>query len=107
VNIIFFIIIFFVFWFQVVQLLVKLRNQLVSSKIDFKLGVSASPTFEIIGMESTLMSLEGGEERTIPLQALIPRPGVHNLQRLEVKLEQELGSYSFPESQWLVSVAQA
>jgi hypothetical protein len=96
-----------VFWFQVVLLLVKLQNQLVSSKVDFRLGVSASPTFEIIGMESTLMSLEGGEELTIPLQALIPRPGVHNLQRLEVKLEQELGSYSFPESQWLVSVAQA
>jgi hypothetical protein len=71
---------------------------------------SSSRTFELVGVERLILSLEAGKEITIPFEALIPRPGVHNLQTLKLSMikksqqpQQQDEVYTFP-LQWLVTV---
>lgn len=61
--------------------------------------------FEFIGPESFQWSLQGGEELAIPMQAVVPRSGVYNLQsvRLTVNKVDKKVPYLFP-LQWIVRV---
>lgn len=61
--------------------------------------------FEFIGAESFQWSLQGGEELAIPMQAIVPRGGVYNLQsvRLTVNKANTKVPYLFP-LQWIVRV---
>jgi hypothetical protein len=88
---------------------ISLRNRTVASDIDFELFMEQSSTFELVGVERLLLSLEAGKEITIPFEALIPRPGVHDLQTLKLSIKKQDEAtpqvYKFP-LQWLVTVAQ-
>jgi hypothetical protein len=89
---------------------ITLRNRTIASGIiDFKLIMEQSSTFELIGVEHLILSLEAGKEITIPFEALIPRPGIHNLQTLQLSIKKQDEAipqvYKFP-LQWLVTVAQ-
>lgn len=89
---------------------ITLRNRTVASDMDFELIMEQSSTFELVGVERLILSLQAGKEITIPFEALIPRPGVHNLQTLQlnIKNQDEAAAtpqvYKFP-LQWLVTVA--
>ena len=95
---------------QVLPLTVKLKNELTTSSVEFMLAVNGGSTFELIGMASRRVSLTGGEECLLPMQALIPNPGVHDLQVLEVKIVKWHGRCPLlflPDSQWIVTVVQS
>ena len=61
--------------------------------------------FDFIGAECFRWSLQGGEELTIPMQAVVSKGGVYNLQsvRLTVDKSEKKVPYLFP-LQWIVRV---
>jgi hypothetical protein len=87
---------------------ITLRNRTVASDVDFELIMEPSSTFELVGVERLTLSLGAGKEITIPFEALIPRPGVHNLQTLKLNIKNQDDAanpqvYKFS-LQWLVTV---
>jgi hypothetical protein len=84
---------------------VTVRNRLVDAAVDFEFSVERPKTFEFTGAESFAWNLDGGDELTIPLKAIIPVAGVYNLQkiRLTVVREDKSVPYLFP-LQWMVTV---
>jgi hypothetical protein len=92
-----------------VPIKVTLRNQLVATNVDFEVAIQQPHTFEVIGVESLRLSLVGGEETTLSMEALIPRPGVYDLQmvRVTVRKDGEAFPYNFSLQQWLITVSEA
>ena len=91
-------------------LALKLKNERADATADFSIAMKTSATFELIGIGTNQMSLGPCEERCLPLQTLIPKPGVYDLQALEVKMVGSDGyasSFLLPESQWIVTVSQS
>ena len=84
---------------------VTVRNRLVDAPVDFEFSVERPKTFEFVGAESFAWKLDGGDELTLPLRAVIPVAGVYNLQkiRLTVMKEDKSVPYLFP-LQWMVTV---
>jgi ER-Golgi trafficking TRAPP I complex 85 kDa subunit len=85
---------------------VTLRNKLVESTVEFEFAMDHSDTFDFTGPERYCTALKGGEELSIPFRALIPVPGVYNLQKVRLVVsngEPIPVSYVFP-LQWLVTV---
>jgi hypothetical protein len=78
---------------------------LVESAVDFQFCAEQPDCFELIGAERFNATLEGGDELTIPLEALVQSAGVYNLQqvRLTVSVDDAVVPYLFP-LQWLVTV---
>mmetsp|Transcript_22289 Transcript_22289/g.55070 ORF Transcript_22289/g.55070 Transcript_22289/m.55070 type:complete len:1626 (+) Transcript_22289:223-5100(+) len=83
-----------------------LRNQLLESAVNLSLAVKDNTTFELIGFNVVRLSFQPQEEKTIPLEALISRAGVHNLQAfdLTVKREEEEEFFYPLKQQWIVTV---
>uniref|UniRef100_A0A7S1YLX7 TPPC8 C-terminal Ig-like domain-containing protein n=1 Tax=Grammatophora oceanica TaxID=210454 RepID=A0A7S1YLX7_9STRA len=89
-----------------VPLEITVRNRLVEASVEFEFSVERPKTFEFIGAECFTWEMEGGEELTIPLTAVIPTPGMYNLQHVRLVVTRDNGqkvSYLFP-LQWLVQV---
>ena len=88
-----------------IQFEVTVRNRLVEASVEFEFALERQKTFEFMGGECFEWEMEGGEELTVPLQAVISIPGVYNLQavRLTVTKEGKKVPYLFP-LQWLISV---
>ena len=84
---------------------VSLRNRMLESPVVFYVSVEPHPTVELIGLDMLRLSLEASEEISIPFEALIPTPGVHNLQALQLTIRQESEELSYLlQQQWLVRV---
>ena len=81
------------------------RNRQVEASVEFEFALERQKTLEFMGCECFTWELEGGDELTIPLQALISSPGLYNLQavRLTVTKEGKKVPYLFP-LQWMVTV---
>lgn len=91
-----------------VPLSVKLRNRLVDESVEFKVKLDRDDSFDFVGPEVFKSALSGGEELSIPLEALIPATGVYNLQKVKLTVvegEDESKSYVFP-MQWIVTVGE-
>jgi len=84
---------------------ITLRNRLVDAGVFFEFSVQRPKGFDFIGTESFQWALEGGEELTVPIQAVVPKGGVYNLQcvRLTVTKTDKKVPYLFP-LQWIVRV---
>lgn len=83
-----------------------LRNQLLESPVNLMLSVKNDTTFELIGFNVMRLSFQPQEEKTIPLEALIPRAGVHNLQAFDLTVKREENEILYPlKQQWIVTVA--
>jgi hypothetical protein len=85
-----------------VPITVTLRNVLTKESVEFQFSVDQGDGFDYIGPECFESALSGGEEVSVSLQALIPNPGVYDLQRIRLKIDGE-DPYVFP-MQWLVAV---
>jgi hypothetical protein len=83
---------------------VKVRNRLVNEPVSFEFNVDEPESFHIVGPERFKASLGGGDEMSVPLQAIIPNTGLYNLQSIRLTIESEQAiSYTFP-LQWMVTV---
>ena len=81
-----------------------LRNKLLESNVEFVLTVDCPETFDLGGPEALFRELKGGDELALRLNAIIPSPGVYNLQRVRLTVGgKEPISYLFPH-QWVVHV---
>lgn len=82
-----------------------LRNQLLESAVNLVLSVKDDTTFELIGCNVMPLVFQPQEDKTIPLEALIPRAGVHNLQAFELTVKREEEEFFYPlKQQWIVTV---
>jgi tetratricopeptide (TPR) repeat protein len=89
-----------------IPLKVTLRNKLIESTVEFEFAMDHGDTFDFTGPERYCTTLKGGEELSMPFRALIPAPGVYNLQKVRLVVgngEPIPVSYVFP-LQWLVTV---
>jgi hypothetical protein len=83
---------------------ITLRNRLVKTPVTFEFSIDGSESFDLSGVECFKTNLEGGQELSIPMRALIPSVGVYNLQRVRLTVDKgQWVSFLFP-LQWLVSV---
>jgi hypothetical protein len=81
---------------------ITLRNRLTKESVEFQFSVDRGNGFDYLGPECFESALSGGEEVSVTLQALIPNPGVYDLQRIRLSVNDEK-PYVFP-MQWLVAV---
>jgi len=91
-----------------IPLKVTLRNRLIETSVEFEFAMDHPDGFDFTGPERYCTSLKGGEELSIPMRALISAPGVYNLQKIRLIVDNGEPipvSYVFP-LQWLVTVNQ-
>ncbi len=92
---------------QIVPIRVTLRNRMLESSVQFFLSVEKNPGWEVIGFDVLALSLQPSENVDIPMEALIPRAGIHNLQGLQVTVRQGEEDLPFPlPHQWLIHVTE-
>jgi len=85
-----------------VPLTVTLRNRLIKHPVDFEFTLERASDFDISGSECFRWELAGGESLQVPLKAILPTPGVFNIQKIRLTIEdEEPVSYMFP-LQWNV-----
>ncbi len=85
---------------------ISIRNRLVQSKVDFQFTLENQQEFDFIGTECFRKTLDGGEEISFPLEAIIFQSGMYNLQCVKVTIFNSDGTqtpYVFP-LQWMVQV---
>jgi hypothetical protein len=85
---------------------ITLQNQLLEAPVDFDFAVDQPDTFDFNGPENVRIALKGGEKVTIPMQALIHTPGIFNVQKVRLTMDDDGApskSFVFP-TQWMVSV---
>lgn len=76
----------------------------------FVLQVEQPTYFDFVGAQSLQWTLDGSEELTLPMKAVIPCPGVYNLQSLKILVDEVDGddndavAYDFA-VQWIVNVS--
>lgn len=79
---------------------------MLESPVNFEMTVKAQPSFQLIGLETVRLSLQPQEELTIPLEALVPSAGAHDLQALHLSVKRDQDDLPFPmKQQWLVFVS--
>merc|ERR1712151_453348 len=54
--------------------------------INFEFSIEQPDTFDFIGPQCINLKLEGGQEMSIPMQAVIHSPGVYDLQNVKLSL---------------------
>lgn len=89
----------------VVPVSVTLRNRMLETPVNFVVSVDKNPSFELIGLDVLLLSLDPSQDIEIPFEALIPKAGIHDLQALQLTVhhdDQDL-PFELPQ-QWLVHV---
>jgi hypothetical protein len=78
---------------------------MLESPVSFDISVKEHSSFELIGFDTLRLSLQPQEEKTLPLEALIPRAGAHNLQALHFSIKRDQEEFHYPlEQQWIVLV---
>ena len=78
---------------------------MLESPVKFYLAVNENSSVELIGLDTLKLSLDASADITIPFEALISSPGVHNLQSLELTIRQDMEEHTYRiQQQWLVSV---
>ena len=84
---------------------ITLRNNLVETPVAFEFSVKRPKMFEVVGSEVFPWTMNGGDEVTIPLQAVIPMPGVYNLQQTHLTVTEAGNALQHPcDLQWLVMI---
>jgi hypothetical protein len=76
------------------------------SNVEFQFSLRSKSDVSFIGSSQFSRKLNGGEEISFPLQALLFSDGVYNLQYMQITVINEDGSktpYVFP-MQWIVHV---
>lgn len=85
-----------------------IRNRVIESDIEFELSVDSKQyDFELVGVETYRWNLKGGEELTVPLEAIIFTSGIFDLQSLTLNIISKDGKkvpFAFPLLQWNVKV---
>lgn len=88
-----------------VPLSITLHNRMLESPVQFFLSVEKTPGWEVVGFDVLSLSLQPSENIEIPVEALIPKAGIHNLQALQVTVRHEDDERPFPlPHQWLIHV---
>lgn len=88
-----------------VPVVITLCNRLLESPVEFLLSAEKQQGWEVIGFDCLRLSLEPSESTEIPVEALIPKAGLHNLQALQVTVKRPGEDLPFSFShQWLVHV---
>jgi hypothetical protein len=85
---------------------INIRNRLLRSQVDFEFSLDRKPDFDFVGSECFKWSLNGDEELSFPLQAVLYSSGIYDLQCAKISVFQENGTktqYMFP-LQWIVKV---
>ena len=85
---------------------ISICNRLVESKVDFEFSLESREDFEFTGTDRFRKSLNGGEGITFPLQAIIFKSGMYDLQCVKVIIFGSDGTetpYIFP-LQWIVHI---
>ena len=81
---------------------------MLESPVKFYVSVNENSSVELIGLDTLKLSLEASSDITIPFEALVSSPGVHNLQSLELTIRKDTEEYTYRiQQQWLVSVVDA
>jgi len=91
---------------------VTLRNQFVARSVKFTYEVEKQKYFDIVGAQRLEWTLEAGKELVVPQQAIIPFPGVHNLQSVIITLDEEFqlegddepAAFNFG-VQWIINIS--
>lgn len=90
-----------------VQVRVSVRNLLIHSTVKFSLSVCPIVDAVFSGIETFTKSLEGGEDISFPLEAIIFSGGVYNLQNMKLTVydhhNNPEGTHEFPD-QWILKV---
>ena len=89
-----------------VPIVITLCNRLLEAPVEFLVSAEKQQGWEVIGFDALPLLLEPSASTEIPLEALIPKAGIHNLQALQVTVKQQQGEdlpFSFSH-QWLVHV---
>lgn len=83
------------------------RNRLVDTGVDFEFALERPKNFDYIGADCFQWRLDnGGDELIIPMEAILPTPGVFNLQQIRLSVmkdDKKKIPYLFP-LQWMVTV---
>lgn len=83
---------------------VELRNRLLESPVDFLISLEPK-TYDLIGMKKQRFQLDPDGDVTLSLQAVISRPGMFDLQALQITVRQWNEDVTYQLSQqWLVRV---
>ena len=88
------------------QMEISIRNRLARSTVDFNFHLEGTSDFDLIGCSRFRKKLIGGDNLSLPIEALIFRPGMFNLQSVKVTIYHPDGNetpYIFP-MQWMVRV---
>ena len=88
---------------------VTMRNSMLESSVDFvvsRIENTKNLGFELIGLNVLHLSLDPSADIDIPFEVLIPTPGIHNLQALQLIVRQNNNEErSYPlEQQWLLHI---
>jgi hypothetical protein len=87
-----------------VPMKVTLRNRLLESPVDFMFSLEPT-SYDLVGLKMHRFKLDPDGEVTIPLQCLISRPGIFDLQSLRLTVVQGDDEVTYKLSQqWLVCV---
>jgi hypothetical protein len=85
---------------------ITLQNRLLGASVDFDFAVDQPDTFDFNGPENVRIELKGGEKVTIPMQVLFHTPGIFDVQKVRLTMDDDDApskSFVFP-TQWMVSV---
>mmetsp|Transcript_18906 Transcript_18906/g.28738 ORF Transcript_18906/g.28738 Transcript_18906/m.28738 type:complete len:1849 (-) Transcript_18906:41-5587(-) len=85
---------------------ISICNRFVESKVDFEFSLDSREDFEFTGTDCFRKSLNGGEGITFPLEAIIFKSGMYDLQCVKVIIFSSDGTetpYIFP-LQWMVHI---
>lgn len=90
----------------VLDIEICIQNRLAKSNVDFEFSLSGCMNFEFMGTCCFRRSISGGDHVNLPLQVIIFRSGVHNIQGVHVTVYHTDGTetpFIFP-MQWIVRV---
>lgn len=82
---------------------VTLRNNRRYDPVQFEFSLQLSERFGFVGPEKYTAELDGGEECSIHLQAVLPSAGVYDLQRVQVMVGSNYNTPSPVRQQWIVT----
>lgn len=83
-----------------------LRNRILTSPVDFNIYADPAATFELSGSTIHQFRLEPNAEISISYEALIPKPGIHDLMVFRLTVLRGNNQVTYPLSQqWLIHLS--
>ena len=91
---------------QMIPVRLTLHNRLLQNAVELYVTAENNHTFDLVGLDMLRLTLDANQATTIPIQALISQPGVHDLQAFSLTIRQtDKTEVSFSlDKQWLVTV---